>query len=130
MRIFAHNKKRLKGFSLIELLAVIAIISMLSSIAVINVSSRAGLAKDAAVKNNLSILRGAIGRYYIENGRFPPSISAMEGAQLKNAYLKWGAANASGDIGYDAANGLVFLRGKNGSPPAGTDIKGVSYEKY
>ncbi len=130
MMSYAHNKTCLKGFSLIEILAVIAIISLLSSIAVVNVSSRAGLAKDAAVKNNLSIIRGAVSRYYLENGKFPGSISAMEGAQLKNAHLKWNAANASGEIGYDAENGTVFLRGINGSAPMGVDLKGVSYEKY
>jgi len=79
-----------RGFSIIELLAVISIISILSSIAVFNIASRAKLAKDAAVKNNLMIIRGAVSRYYALNLKYPDSIEKLAGTELKTVLLKWG----------------------------------------
>jgi general secretion pathway protein G len=119
-----------RGFSIIELLAVISIISILSSIAVFNIASRAKLAKDAAVKNNLMILRGSVSRYYAVNLKFPDSLEALSGAELKSVLLKWDAANASGDIGYGRENGSVYLAAEGGGRAAGRDFNGAAYAEY
>lgn len=126
-----HGRKTVNGgFSLIELFAVISIIAVLSSIAVVNISGRAKLAKDSAVKNNLMVLRGAVGRYYAVNSRFPASLEALRGVEVRNAYLKWEGANASGAIAYDPARGAVFLVDDAGRPPAARDLAGVAYSEY
>ncbi len=119
-----------KGFSLIELFAVISIIAVLSSIAVVNISARSKLAKDISVKNNLMVLRGAVSRYYAVNSKFPESLRKLDGAELKNAYLKWDAANASGGVAYDPRKGSVYLVDNNGAAPVARDLKGVSYAEY
>jgi len=119
-----------RGFSIIELLAVISIISILSSIAVFNIVSRAKLARDAAVKNNLLILRGAVSRYYAVNLKYPDSLEALAGTELKSVFLKWDAANASGDISYNRENGSVYLVSEGGGRAAGKDFNGFDYARY
>lgn len=119
-----------RGFSIIELLAVISIISILSSIAVFNIASRAKLAKDAAVKNNLMIIRGAVSRYYALNLKYPDSIEKLAGTELKTVLLKWDAANSSGDIAYSRENGSVYLAAEGGGRPVGKDFNGVAYGEY
>ena len=119
-----------RGFSIIELLAVISIISILSSIAVFNIASRAKLAKDAAVKNNLMIIRCAVSRYYAINLKYPDSIEKLVGTELKTVLLKWDAANASGDIAYSRENGSVYLAAESGGRPVGKDFNGLGYSEY
>lgn len=121
---------RRNGFSLIELFAVISIIAVLSSIAVVNISARSKMAKDVSVKNNLMVLRGAVSRYYAVNSKFPDSLRKLDGTELKNAYLKWDAANASGAVAYDPRKGSVYLVDNNGAAPVARDLKGVSYAEY
>ncbi len=118
------------GFSIIELLFVISLIAVISSMAAINVASRAGLAKDASVKNNLMIIRGAIARYYSVHSKFPDNLQKLSGSELNSLYLQWRGANACGAIAYDAAGGRVYLVSENGSRPAALDSRGEAYSGY
>ncbi|HNY13789.1 MAG TPA: prepilin-type N-terminal cleavage/methylation domain-containing protein, partial [Candidatus Wallbacteria bacterium] len=85
--------KMASGFTLIEILIVISIISILSSIAAVNISSRVKLARDAAVKQNLAVLREACGRYYLMNMKMPASLNELSGAQVQGIELSWTGAN-------------------------------------
>ena len=122
--------KKAGGFTLIEILIVISIISILSSIAAVNISSRVKLAKDAAVKQNLSVLREAVGRYYLMNMKMPLALNDLSGGQVQGIELSWTGANASGKIGYEKKNGEVFLLTPSGTKPVQKDYKGVSYGEY
>jgi prepilin-type N-terminal cleavage/methylation domain-containing protein len=61
-----------KGFSLVELIIVVAIIGILAAIVVPQFQSHGAEAKIAAAKNNLYKLRAAIQLYATQHGDVPP----------------------------------------------------------
>lgn len=60
--------KSSKGFTLIELLIVIAIIGILASVVLGSLNTARTKATDAAIKSNLTNLRGAASIWYDDNG--------------------------------------------------------------
>jgi prepilin-type N-terminal cleavage/methylation domain-containing protein len=59
-----------KGFTIIELIVVIAIIVILASIILININGYINKANDAAVKEDMSSLLADAANYYGSNGSF------------------------------------------------------------
>jgi prepilin-type N-terminal cleavage/methylation domain-containing protein len=60
------------GFTLIELMIVIAIITVLTGVAIPKMSDLIGTARESRTKGNLGILRSALTVYYSETeGRYP-----------------------------------------------------------
>lgn len=57
-----------KGFTIIELLVVVAIIALLASIILINVNAIRAQAADSKTKSQMSSLRAAAESYYNDNG--------------------------------------------------------------
>jgi prepilin-type N-terminal cleavage/methylation domain-containing protein len=71
------NRRRWLGFSLIELVIVIVILAVISAIALPRISRGAKGADEAALGQNLAILRGAIEMYAAEHGgTFPGAVKA------------------------------------------------------
>src|SRR6266700_4591512 len=70
MRIF-----RAKGFTLIELMIVVAIIGVLASIAIPLFSNLVAKSKESTTKANLGTLRSALAIYYGENDAWYPTDS-------------------------------------------------------
>lgn len=68
---------RARGFTLIELLAVLAIVGLLLAIAVPRYFGSVDKAKEAVLRENLFVLRDAIGKYYGDKGRYPDSLEAL-----------------------------------------------------
>lgn len=66
-----------RGFSLIELMVVMAIIAVLVSIALPRYQGSVENAKLVALKGNLHVLRDAIDRYHDDKARFPASLQAL-----------------------------------------------------
>lgn len=60
-----------RGFSLAELLIVMAIIGILASIVYVNFSGTGGKGRDAKRQSDLKLLQNAIEEYKIKNGRYP-----------------------------------------------------------
>ena len=66
------RKKVFSGFTVLELLLVVAIAGVLASITIPRVSQTVGVAKCSTTKGNLGALRSALAIYYSENeGRYP-----------------------------------------------------------
>lgn len=69
------------GFTLIELMLVVAILGVLSTIALPKFANIVLKSKEAAVKGHLGSLRSAITLYYSNNeGRFPATAAALPAA--------------------------------------------------
>jgi len=69
--------RRQAGFTLVELLVVLAIISILASMAVVQYRNSVQLANEAALKTNLVRMRDAIDQYYADKGKYPGSLDAL-----------------------------------------------------
>ncbi|MBC7325514.1 MAG: prepilin-type N-terminal cleavage/methylation domain-containing protein [Moorella sp. (in: Bacteria)] len=66
-RVLGNNK----GFTLLELLAVIALIGILAGLVVPRVASSQSDAKSKTVEANVQMLQAAVERYHFDNGSYP-----------------------------------------------------------
>jgi general secretion pathway protein G len=66
------------GFTLVELLVVMAIIAVLLTIAVPRYYASLDRSKEVVLKENLYQMRDAIGKYYADRGKYPESLAALE----------------------------------------------------
>ncbi|WP_028991949.1 competence type IV pilus major pilin ComGC [Thermoanaerobacter thermocopriae] len=72
----ALNKDE-RGFTLIELIVVIAILGILAAIAVPRVTTSLSNAKTNADEANIKILQNAVERYYVEKGTYPSELNDL-----------------------------------------------------
>ena len=73
------------GFTLVELLVVMAIMATLLSIAAPRYIASLELAKESALRTNLRVLREAIDRHRSDTGRFPSSLDQLVEARYVRA---------------------------------------------
>ena len=66
-----------RGFTLIEILIVITIIGILVTLAQPSYNRAVTSAKEAALKENLFILRDRIDQFYADNGKYPASLNEL-----------------------------------------------------
>ncbi|MGH7467670.1 MAG: type II secretion system major pseudopilin GspG [Longimicrobiales bacterium] len=66
------------GFTLIEILVVIAVISVLAALVAPNVFRHVGTAKDAAARTQLEMLGAALDAYRLDNGRYPTTEQGLD----------------------------------------------------
>lgn len=71
------NTRCVSGFTLIELLVVMTIIAILISIVVPRYFSSVDKSKEAVLRQDLSIMRDAIDKYYADNDKYPDSLDAL-----------------------------------------------------
>ncbi|QNO16112.1 prepilin-type N-terminal cleavage/methylation domain-containing protein [Alkalicella caledoniensis] len=76
-KFFGKKLNEQKGFTLIELIVVIAIIGILAAIAIPRLGAFTSRAEDAAEKADIRIIESAAQMYYAEVGSFPADISAL-----------------------------------------------------
>lgn len=87
-----------KGFTLIELMVVIAIIGVLSSVVLASLNSARAKGRDAKRKAEMVSIQTALEMYYLDNNAYPIAISGTW-----NGYLTTGcgvAGSLSGPTGY------------------------------
>ena len=65
------NKYNLNGFSLLELLVVLAIIGIILSFVVPNVINRPEEARKTKLLNDIKVIEAALGLYKLEHGNYP-----------------------------------------------------------
>lgn len=68
---------RLRGFTLVELLVVLAIVATLLSIVAPRYVHQVDRAKEATLKENLAVLRRALDEYYSDTGKYPEKLDEL-----------------------------------------------------
>jgi type II secretion system protein G len=130
-----------KGFTLIELIVVIAIIGLLSTLAVVALGSARTKARDAKRLSDIKQVQSALEIYYSDNAKYPTAVESVVlgtgGAVcLDNSTAGWSATCSNpymsvvpkdpGSNGYSyvSANGTTYsiagiLEGEMGELSAG-----------
>ncbi|HGY11535.1 MAG: general secretion pathway protein GspG [Deltaproteobacteria bacterium] len=66
-----------KGFTIIEMMTVIAIIGILATIAAPSFQRSVIRAKEASLRNSLFVLRDVLDQYYADHGDYPESLEVL-----------------------------------------------------
>lgn len=74
-----------RGFTIMELLVVLLLIALLASIVTPVVTKSIHRSKEAALKENLFIMRKAIDGYYADNGHYPNELEQL----VEQKYLRF-----------------------------------------
>ncbi len=124
--------RRALGFTLIEVLLVITIIGILLTLAQPSYQRAVIAAKEAALKENLFVLRDVIDQYFADNNRYPDSLNELVDRKYMRRVPKdpitgadnWVAVHATDEQGQQA--GIFDV--KSGSDRVGSD--GTRYSDW
>jgi general secretion pathway protein G len=84
MRLKTPIRRQEDGFTLVELMVVMLIIGVLATVAIPIFSASIKSAKEAALKEDLHVLRDAIDSYTMDKNKAPQSLDDL----VQNGYLK------------------------------------------
>jgi general secretion pathway protein G len=72
------------GWTMIELLIVMSIIMILTALALTSYRNSVTLAREAALRSDLMMMREAIDQYYADKGRYPETLQSL----VSESYLR------------------------------------------
>jgi len=86
----ARSKQRSsRGFTLLELMIVMAVMGILITIAAPNLRSSITRAKEAVLRENLFQMREALDQYYADNGKYPSQLADLSSqTERSKGYLR------------------------------------------
>ena len=117
------------GFTMIELMIVVSIIGILATLAVPSYQSSVVKAKEAALRQDLSTIRDVLDQHKADQGKYPPSLSALMGAGYLRGIPKdpfTGATTTWQEISDPIEGGVVDVF--SGSEFVGTN--GTPYNRW
>ena len=80
----ARSRRSDGGWTLIELMVVIALIMILATMALVQYRNSVTSAKEATLKSQLFIMRESIDQYYADKGKYPDSLQTL----VSESYLR------------------------------------------
>lgn len=66
------------GFTLVEILVVIAIMALLAGVVLLNIAPQLGMGKQAAAKAQIQVLASALTTYHMAHGAYPSPQQGLE----------------------------------------------------
>jgi len=84
LSLFARKARKESGFTLMELMVVVAIIGILVSMAVPTYRGIVKRAKETVLRHNLYILRDCVDQFYADKGKYPDSLDTL----VSDGYLR------------------------------------------
>jgi general secretion pathway protein G len=66
-----------RGFTLVELMVVLTVIGLLLSVVVPDYMGRVHRAEEAALQENLNVMRDALDKHFADSGRYPKTLDEL-----------------------------------------------------
>jgi general secretion pathway protein G len=124
-----------KGYTLLELMIVVAIVGILVSLAIPSFQQSAIKAKETALKQNLFTMRTVLDQYYADRGDYPDNLEALVEANYLRAIpvdpmtkssTTWTEIYEEQEEGDDSSTGVYDI--KSGSDEIARD--GTPYKDW